>query len=300
MFDFLKKLFGIKSKQHDPIPRKNPVVQTPPPAPTQKPIVPSKPQPAPKQYELKIQTVEPITNAQRQSVSVPAVSKAPVQQTTPSTAPLNVAPKVTAPSQAKPPLPPVAESISPKPVQNGTASGTTRPAVAPRVQRHTVKPPERRVQKSSVYIGLDFGTTFTKAAYEISPSNVHAKYSIKFGQGNSKEAYYLPSVLYFDKSTAQLHIFNDTGTLEEIRYFKYNMISDALQKNKVINAASFGTRIAKEQLCCVFFLSYVIHLIQTAVKSNSGNAVVNGDTSWYIKYGCAPGSPQGRQTRFTL
>ena len=164
-------------------------------------------------------------------------------------------------------------------------SAPTRKAVAPRVQRNVNSSLGRRAQKSSVYIGLDFGTTFTKAAYEIAPSNVHTKYSIKFGQGDSPSDYYLPSVLYFDPTTSELRISDNTGDLEEIRYFKYNMISDALQKNKVINDPKFITHTSKEQLCCVFFLSHVIYLIRNAVNNSFGHTALNDDTSWYINMG---------------
>ena len=37
------------------------------------------------------------------------------------------------------------------------------------------------------------------------------------------------------------------------------MISDALQKNKVLNDPSVITQSAKEELCSVFFLGYVIY-----------------------------------------
>ena len=160
-----------------------------------------------------------------------------------------------------------------------------RKTVTPRVQRNVNSASARRIQKSSVYIGLDFGTTFTKAAYEIAPSNVHKKFSIKFGAGDSPSDYYLPSVLYFDPNTSELHIFNSTGDLEEIQYFKYNMISNALQKNRVINDPGVITRTSKEQLCCVFFLSYVISLIRNAVNSSFSQTVINDNTSWYINMG---------------
>lgn len=162
---------------------------------------------------------------------------------------------------------------------------STRRAIAPRTQRNADNTLGRRTRKTSVYIGLDFGTTFTKAAYEIAPSNVHTKYSIKFRDDDSPNDYYLPSVLYFDPNTDKLSVFNTTGNLEEIRYFKYNLISDALQKNKVINDPRIVTRTSKEQLCCTFFLSYVIYLIRNAVNSNFGQTVLDENSSWYINMG---------------
>ena len=175
-----------------------------------------------------------------------------------------------------------AESI--KTQAGKSESSASARKVAPRVQRNVEKGSGRRAQKSSVYIGLDFGTTFTKAAFEIAPSNVHMKYSIKFGPKDTYEDYYLPSVVYFDPTNANLSMFKSTRSHVEIRYFKYSIISDALQKNKVINDTKFFTHTPKEQLCCVFFLGYVIHKIREEVKKNF-NAIVNEDTSWYINMG---------------
>ena len=141
------------------------------------------------------------------------------------------------------------------------------------------------MQKTSVYIGLDFGTTFTKAAYEIAPSNVHIKYSIRFGQNDKNEDYYLPSVLYFDPKMQKLKIFDPDENCEEIRYFKYNMISDALKKNEVLNDPSVVTKSVKEELCSVFFLSYVIYLIRNAVYQNFSNTKEAENTVWYINMG---------------
>ena len=113
-------------------------------------------------------------------------------------------------------------------------STAARKVVAPRSQQgHVESSAGKRVQKTSVYIGLDFGTTFTKAAYEIAPSNVHTKYSVRFGRNDSNEDYYLHSVLYFDPAAQKLKIHDDAGDCEEIRYFKYNMISDALHTDKI-------------------------------------------------------------------
>ena len=204
-----------------------------------------------------------------------------------------VVPKKTVTSERKTPEkksanPPSAQrktKIVPKTDELSEKKTPGRRVVAPRVQRSNESAVGRRTKSSSVYIGIDFGTTFTKAAYEIAPSNVHTKYSVQFGRSNSKNAYYLPSVLYFDADSRELKISDETGKSEEIRYFKYNIISDALQKNKVLNSPTVVTRTIKERLCCVFFLSYVIHLIRNTVNENFGHIVINDNTSWYINMG---------------
>ena len=128
---------------------------------------------------------------------------------------------------AKPTVPKVAVPL--------VRSTDRRQIVAPRSQPGRVAPSVgKRIQKTSVYIGLDFGTTFTKAAYEIAPSNVHIKYSVRFGQCGNNEDYYLPSVLYFDPKAQKLKIFDLEEDCEEIRYFKYNISNTLIHRRDSI------------------------------------------------------------------
>ena len=299
MFKFLEKLFGKKSKptEHRFEAKKTEKEQE---------FVPVQ-----QQYRSQVTPVQPQNIAQESSAQYP---QKPIQAFTQTQQPARpqITPGVHAPARPQATIPEktitrqdeikqglliTEKDTAPKPVApqrtspinqpeiKPESSVITRRTVAPRVQRNVEAASGRRTQKSSVYIGLDFGTTFTKAAYEIAPSNVHTKYSIKFGPGNASKDYYLPSVLYFDPSTRKLNIFNSTADLVEIRYFKYNMISDALQKNKAINDPQIVTRTPKEQLCCVFFLSYVIHTVREAVNKSFSNTVLNDNTSWYINMG---------------
>ena len=119
---------------------------------------------------------------------------------------------------------------------------TLQESVSSRTQRPVRPVGARREISSNVYVGLDFGTTFTKAAYEIAPSNVHTKYSVCFGNQGTPGSYYLPSVVYFDPQTEELKIKKDCDSCVEVRYFKYNMISDALKKNAVLNHPSIITK----------------------------------------------------------
>ena len=285
MFEFLKRLFGIKPKQPDRNSEKEQLTQKRESVPVQtsnQPFVHQSGQELsgqddalPDEIIIQDQPEVPLEQNSTSEAKAPAVQDTAIRETAPKTP---TARRTKVPKRET-------KTESPNSVQQAAVPKTQRSTVAPRVRRNAVSAPERRTQKTSVYIGLDFGTTFTKAAFEIAPSNVHKKYSIKFGTGNTAKDYYLPSVLYFDKGNGKLKLMNDTGKLEEIRYFKYNMISDALQKNKVINDPSFHTNIPKEQLCCVFFLGNVIHLIRMAVNDQFGDTVLNEGTSWYINMG---------------
>lgn len=187
-----------------------------------------------------------------------------------------------------------AHRVNPSPAVPSVSSAYAQDTIAaarPKVPNQGVRgrrvgnPSTREQRKTSVYIGLDFGTTFTKAAYEIAPSNVHTKYSVRFGDRGVQEDYYLPSVVYFNPDTEELSIFDETGKREIIRYFKYSMISDALKKNETLNRSGLTTQTPKEQLCCVFFLSYVISFIRDEISRKFGSNLINDSTAWYINMG---------------
>jgi hypothetical protein len=168
---------------------------------------------------------------------------------------------------------------------NHTDYQQTSQKIVPRTQKAVRPAAQRREIISNVYVGLDFGTTFTKAAYEIAPSNVHTKYSVRFGNMGTSEDYYFPSVVYFNSQTEELGISKDCDTCVEVRYFKYNMISDALKKNVVLNHPSIVTKNSKEELCSIFFISYVISLIRDAVLKNNHARNVDSNSKWFINMG---------------
>lgn len=312
MFDFLKRLFGLEpehpkqdskpeSTASDTEKGKRPASAVTPQVPyisqdrdmfdpmakreERKPAVIVQPAEIRKVY-APFRPVQPTEQKKETPVATAPVQSRPTQPVKGPVQSVQVQP-VRNPVQSRPtqPVKSPVQSRPTQPVKSPVQSSSQRRVVAPRSHGRTEVAPAKRIQKSSVYVGLDFGTTFTKAAYEIAPSNVHTKYSVKFGQGESKEDYYLPSVLYFDPETNRLKIFNDTGKCEEIRYFKYNIISDALQKNKVLNAPGVDTQSVKEQLCCAFFLSYVIYLIRDAVYKNFDRTKDHENTSWYFNMG---------------
>ena len=166
-------------------------------------------------------------------------------------------------------------------------------------RRRIIPPAENYTQQRSVYIGLDFGTTFTKASYEVSPSPAHTKYSVKFGNTGTPDDYYTPSILFYDKSSCELRLTDNNGEYIPIRYFKYSMISDALEISKELKDTDIVTSAPKEQLCCVFYLSYVITLIKNDVINRFGSDVINAETKWYINMGI-PVEAQRNNTKVAL
>lgn len=152
-------------------------------------------------------------------------------------------------------------------------------------------PSRRKVQAqvpispSSVYIGLDFGTAFTKVAYEIAPSNEHRKYSVKFFSNKAIEDYLIPSVLYFDMDRAQLMLNSYSEAQRKLEYFKLLMVNDALPRNSILHSKRYDTVNDKEQICSAFYISCILSLAKAEIKKNPVARNISDSTKWYINMG---------------
>ncbi len=79
-------------------------------------------------------------------------------------------------------------------------------------------------------LGLDFGTSFTKASYSIKGDSGR----ITFNLGKDTK----PSVVYFDENNLTLSMFKTSDSLKQIHYFKATMAKNKkyviLKENKVL------------------------------------------------------------------
>lgn len=138
-----------------------------------------------------------------------------------------------------------------------------------------------QTDSAQIYIGLDFGTAFTKASYQIA-SQKHTISSIKFRDKEAKDGYFIPSKLYFDAEAKTLSMEKTKSTFSEIKYFKYTMIDNSLAMNVNLYKHKDKVKNNLEQLCAMFFLSRVILKIKETVTENSKR---NGKFEWFINMG---------------
>lgn len=134
----------------------------------------------------------------------------------------------------------------------------------------------KRDKPMIVYIGLDFGTSYTKAAYYLGAGR---KGIVTFSK--DKEAEFLPSVVYYDKNKKTLSMQVQSSQAEEIRYFKYTMLKgEALFYNA--EKKSFNNEYSNfYELCSVYFLSQCLLLIKDHLQKE--NPEVN--FKWNINMG---------------
>ena len=145
--------------------------------------------------------------------------------------------------------------------------------------------------RKHVYIGLDFGTTFAKVAYEIAPTTDHLKRSVRFG--NNDESPFIPTVLYFHSGNSTLS-FRRKGTDDEsvVRFFKYSMVVDGLEKNVELNRCSESLSTVPERLCSAFYLACLITIVRTRI-CKVANVTNVSDVDWHINMGIPVGKTVG-------
>ena len=133
---------------------------------------------------------------------------------------------------------------------------------------------------SPVIVGLDFGTSFTKAYCNIAGRNEPVQFDV-----DGEQSFFLPSVVYFDKAHNSLCI-KKNADLECVRYFKYTMVNDELkQPHEDVKGVAFDV------LCSVFFLANVMKWIKDlAARRSPGKRM-----KFFFHMGCPIANEDGRE-----
>ena len=126
-------------------------------------------------------------------------------------------------------------------------------------------------RETPVIVGLDFGTSFTKAYCNI--AGVNAPIEFKVGE---KTGFYLPSEVYFDKTKKFLSM-KERPDFERIRYFKYNMINDELK-----GSHDDVQKVPFDVLCSVYFLANVIK----EIKNEASQRAPGKTLKYHFNMGC--------------
>ncbi len=114
-----------------------------------------------------------------------------------------------------------------------------------------------------VYVGIDFGTSFTKVAFKA--SNGRSGDLEMNPSGCGEERFFLPSELDCEESSLRL-FFHERPGCTRLRYFKYAMVeqgkslaNEILPNLDELDSKNLGKSDNVAEFCCsVFFLAYVI------------------------------------------
>lgn len=113
----------------------------------------------------------------------------------------------------------------------------------------------RKQTISNVFIGIDFGTSYTKVSYSYAPTQVPQIETIKWDNDFFKQ-----TVLYVQDE--RLFFEKPTGNFKEVKYFKYSIIEKKLKNTAENTVNNF------EEMCCVYFLAQVIKRSLKIIQQN--------------------------------
>ena len=153
--------------------------------------------------------------------------------------------------------------------------------------RRSAEAPFQDKRNLEIYIGIDFGTTFSKVSFQIGDKEGTTKYSIRFGHSGGEEDYCLPSVLGYDPK-AQCLVFTQHPEQEEslspVRYFKYSMIEKGVPRDDAdLNGG--WTRNDPQRICSAFYLGHLLRMVKTEILNHKAVKNRYKDIRWYVNMG---------------
>lgn len=117
------------------------------------------------------------------------------------------------------------------------------------------KVPFQKKEIAQVFLGIDFGTSYTKVSYSYAPTTNRLISTIKWGDSFFKE-----SILYLKNE--RIYFEKPCNPFNEIRYFKFSII-----EKQLLNTRINTTKNNFEKLCCVYFLTHVIKRSLETIQS---------------------------------
>ena len=118
------------------------------------------------------------------------------------------------------------------------------------LQRPVFQPFRKANEITKIFIGIDFGTSFTKVSYSTAPSNNIQIKTLTWEDSKYENGFVIPTVLYIKDNKLYFEKPDDNSL--EVKYFKYSMLAESLINNHQNTNNNF------EEMCCVYYLAQVI------------------------------------------
>lgn len=134
---------------------------------------------------------------------------------------------------------------------------------------------QRKETPKVAIIGIDFGTSYTKAFCSVSD---YGKFAVKF---DNPAGFFLPSVLYYCAINNTLS-FKSYGFLDKIEYFKYGLLNQNFPTLEKVSEKNPNIKNSLSLICSVFYLAKVI----VYIKSHISKECRTDNIEYHINMGC--------------
>ena len=139
---------------------------------------------------------------------------------------------------------------------------------------------------AEIYVGIDFGTTFTKVSFQVGAREGATKYSIRYSMSPSEDAYCIPSKLGYAKNSDELVFvqgeFQDD--IDEVKYFKYSMIEKGVPRHRDLDRRP-ALKNDPQRLCSAFYLAHLLKDIKSRVQEHYAVKGRYAALRWYVNMG---------------
>jgi len=155
------------------------------------------------------------------------------------------------------------------------------------------KPATRLAITPEVYLGIDFGTTFTKVSYRLGTvgAKVHSVSFLKPGDRfRGEENHCMPSKVWLDPNDGGSLVFDAAPDprLQEVRYFKYGMIERRILEEQSVDFPTEKLKNDVMRLCSAFYLANLIYEVKEKISAqnpNVFNTYNEDEIRWYVNMG---------------
>lgn len=141
-------------------------------------------------------------------------------------------------------------------------------------------------KEAEIYVGIDFGTTFTKVSFQVGAREGATKYSLRYSMSSSEDAYCLPSKLGYARSTDELVFAQEhlQDGVDEVKYFKYSMIEKGVPRHRNLDQRP-ALKNDPQRLCSAFYLAHLLRDIKTRVQEHQSVKGRYQCLRWYVNMG---------------
>ena len=130
------------------------------------------------------------------------------------------------------------------------------------------------MSKHEVYVGLDFGTSYTKVCYNVKDDMYIYK---------RNDTPFIPTKIYYSKNKKEVYMHNIKQDLILVKYFKYSMVFEPIGNKRLVNNMPEGYKYEELNIVfSIYFLACIIQEVKLEILEKHYKNTNKIDIDWEI------------------